>query len=232
MAANSIKTKLTILNSRMRIFKFGGVSIETAKRIEAVGDIIEKHIHGGRLIIIISALGKTTNALEKVLDAFVRRKGNALDLWKEVFEAHKKIASELLSEDEIEDALGPWNELVTTKLNADSIGDKSFEYDQLVSMGELLSTSLVTKYLVKRGLPMVWLDARKLVCTDDNYKEAHIDWELTCKHIQSTCLNRSMNSYVCQGFIGGAADGSTTTLAREGSDLARQFLDMLWMPSR
>lgn len=198
----------------MQVYKFGGASVKDAAAVRNILKVLETNpIPEG--VIVVSAMGKTTNALEEVLTLHAEGKeiSAALD---GIYSYHKAIAEDVLaSSDEI---------LEEIKLNLDWIGfflnqnrDKpaDYLYDQVVSVGELLSTKIISAFLNQNGIQNRWLDATEFIRTNAQYQEGLVDWETTTAAIAR--LGRAQ-LYVTQGFIGSTADGSKTTLGREGSD--------------
>jgi aspartate kinase len=205
----------------MKVFKFGGASIKDAPAMMNVGNIIGRH-KNLQLVVVISALGKTTNALEEIAQAFFK---------KDIPEAHRRIAALEKQHDEIAKALirDSGNEvfrelkkqfdLLRNTLEYYKPEQFDFLYDQVVAMGELFSTRIMAAYLQSIGLQAVWLDARSVVKTDANYREPKINWEETREKITDTVKPLLKDKIVItQGFIGSTSGNYTTTLGREGSD--------------
>lgn len=205
----------------MEVYKFGGASVKDATSVKNVETIISSTEDD--LMVVISAMGKMTNAFENLVEKFVRGESTAQDLF-EVKSFHEKIIEELdLTQDEhfvkIYEQL---IEKLTTKLSDEPSDNYDYEYDQIVSFGELLSTTIVSGYLNFKGLENEWVDARKVVRTDNVYREGAIDWELTeaLYNSKTGVFYQSDKRTVCitQGFLGHTDTGQTTTLGREGSD--------------
>ncbi|MEO6723401.1 MAG: aspartate kinase [Ferruginibacter sp.] len=217
----------------MKVFKFGGASINSKERIGNVANIIQSFA-GEKILIIISAMGKTTNALEQVVDAFYNgNKENALLLFDKIKEEHLDIFTQLtgLSIDAVKE-IG-LNDLFTEVewlLHDKPVRNYDYYYDQIVCCGELLSTAIVSKFLNGTGIENKWIDVRDIVRTDDNFREANIDWEFTRQKVDDIIL--PMFEYtdliITQGFIGATDENESTTLGREGSDFtAAIFANML-----
>ena len=205
-----------------RIYKFGGASVKDAEAVRNLADIVSQH-KDEDILLVVSAMGKTTNMLEKALSNFREHDGN-LDMGAlhEVIAYHDSIINGLFGEDTNPDFaetianlfIELWEKLQDTNKPYD------YQYDQTVSFGELISTTIIQEYLNKRDIPARWLDARKYVITDDNYRAANPDWDETRLRI-SKLNDEHIRGLVCitQGFIGGTEDGKhSTTLGREGSD--------------
>lgn len=208
----------------MKVFKFGGASINTVERIKNTGDIIASY-KGEKLLIIISAMGKTTNALEKVVDAFFEgRKDDALRLFEEVKQVHLNTLKYIitLNWQQAEEQLKDFFTEVEWLLHDKPVRGYDYYYDQVVCCGELLSTSLVSIYLNERGVKNKWIDVRDIVRTDDNFRDAYINWNYTQQKIQTDVepLFNEFDIVITQGFIGATDENESTTLGREGSDFS------------
>lgn len=209
----------------MHVFKFGGASVRDAAAIRNLTAIVTRqHAAHGGLVLVISAIDKTTNALEAAFrHAYAGALNGALDTLRDVQHQHLSIARELLPAPThaVHGALAKLFEGVARRLEAtDSAADFDEQYDQIVSAGELASTTLVAHWLREQGLPAHWLDARPLIRTDRTWREGRVDWEETERHLQAAMppLLAQAQVVVTQGFVGGTTDGRTTTLGREGSD--------------
>jgi len=208
----------------MKVFKFGGASINTVDRIKHVGNIIESY-KGDKLLIIISAMGKTTNALEKVVDAFFNeRKEDALKLFEQVKESHLNTLKYLITINwqKAENQLKDFFTEVEWLLHDKPVREYDYYYDQIVCCGELLSTSLVSIYLNEAGIKNKWIDVRDIVRTDDNFRDAFIDWNFTRQKVKADIepLLKETDIVITQGFIGATDENESTTLGREGSDFS------------
>jgi aspartate kinase len=216
----------------MKVFKFGGASVSTVERIKNVGEILKK-FQGEKLLVVISAMGKTTNALEKVVQAFhQQKKDEALSLFDQVKNQHLTLAKYLL----VNNYLACERELKNFFTEAEwLLHDKpvrgyDYYYDQVVCVGELLSTCLVSQYLNEVGVANTWVDVRDIIRTDDNFRDANIDWEFTSGKVSDviTPAFESSDIILTQGFIGATDENESTTLGREGSDYsAAVFANML-----
>lgn len=212
----------------MKVFKFGGASISTAERIKNVAEIL-KNDSSEKILVVISALGKTTNALEKVVEAFYAgEKEKALELFYTVKTDHLNIVSQLSNE--------PVGQLTDFFTEAEwLLHDKpkrnfDYYYDQVVCVGELLSSFIVSNYLNGSGVKNKWVDVRDIIRTDDNFRDAKIDWEYTGRKVKESVapLFEESNIVLTQGFIGATDENESTTLGREGSDYsAAVFANLL-----
>jgi len=203
----------------MKVFKFGGASVSTAERIKNVGEILKKYSNE-KLLIVVSAMGKTTNALEKVVEAFYSGdQQKALQLFQSIKEDHLAIIQEL----------GIANSPLTTHhslinfftevewlLHDKPVRNFDYYYDQVVCIGEMLSSAIVSDYLNSAGVSNQWLDVRDIIRTDDNFRDAKIDWQFTTAKVQENILPVFQQTYfiLTQGFVGATDDNASTTLGR------------------
>ena len=204
----------------MKIFKFGGASVNSVERIKSMADIVNTYNNQG-LVIIISAMGKTTNALEKVAESFYQKRlDDSLGLFQVVKQQHINTAKYLLVT-KLTHCLNQLNDFFTEiewLLHDKPVRDYDYYYDQIVSVGELMSTCIISHYLNERKIQNQWLDVRDLLRTDNNFRDAGIDWQITTQKINQTIQKDSTNIYITQGFIGSTDENESTTLGREGSD--------------
>jgi aspartate kinase len=216
----------------MKVFKFGGASVNSVERINNVGAIVKQY-EGENLLIVVSAMGKTTNALEKVVRAFHNgQKEDALQLFEQVKQQHLTTAKYLLVTHYLacEEQLRNFFTEVEWLLHDKPARNYDYYYDQVVCVGELLSTALVSHYLNEAGVPNKWVDVRDVIRTDDNFRDANIDWVYTSARVQDTIapLYNGNRVIITQGFIGATDENESTTLGREGSDYtAAVFANML-----
>lgn len=216
----------------MKVFKFGGASVNSVERIKNMAEIMS-HYDGEQIMVIVSAMGKTTNALEKVADAFFAgKKDEALQLFEQVKQQHLTNAKYLLvthylsCEQQLKDFFTEAEWLLHDK----PVRDYDYYYDQVVSIGELLSTAIVSAYLNEAGVENKWMDVRDIFRTDDDFRDANIDWEFTSSKVLSLVVPEfdRTNIILTQGFIGATDENESTTLGREGSDYsAAVFANML-----
>jgi aspartate kinase len=204
----------------MKVFKFGGASVSTIDRIKNVAKIVESY-NSEELVIIVSAMGKTTNALEKVVEAFYAgKKDEALQLFNVIKQSHLNTAKFLL----IKKYNGTLEELVNFftevewLLHDKPVRDYDYYYDQVVCIGELLSSCIVSAYLNEVGITNTWLDVRDILRTDENFRDANVDFDISAQNLQTTLQKQSAGIYVTQGFVGSTDENESTTLGREGSD--------------
>jgi len=219
----------------MKVFKFGGASVSTAERIRNTGKILE-HYSGERLLVVVSAMGKTTNALEKVAEAFFAGKREAaLQLFQTIREDHNRVLAELVPATSPETILSSFYTETEWLLHDRPVKDFDYYYDQVVCLGELLSTAIVSHYLQSAGIANTWVDVRDVIRTDDNFRDARIDWEVTAQKVEAGILPLFNESSIVltQGFIGATDENESTTLGREGSDYsAAVFANLLGAQSQ
>lgn len=208
----------------LKIFKFGGASIKDAEGVKNVCSIIKKNKH--HMVVVISAMGKTTNAMEELVEAFFDqdklRIKSAYDL---IYEYHNQIISELFGNDS--SFQQKFDELLNSlweRLQPHSSNDYDFEYDQIVSFGELISTQIVSNYANLIGVNNQWVDIRDVIKTDENYRDAGINWGLSSQFGKKEFGFKNQSIYITQGFLGSTIENKTTTLGREGSDYSGAVL--------
>ena len=212
----------------MKVFKFGGASVNSADAVRNMAQIVQKHLESTPLVVVVSAMGKTTNLLEKLVPGCSDITSTKV-LRQQLEEYHREIASSLMPENKevqhkIDTLLSNLDHLCTS-LPTD-VEHHNYCYDQVVCHGELLSTTIIAEYLNTLGINTLWTDARQLIKTDNHYREGRVDWNATEKEIKN--LEPSIKNFysivLTQGFIGGTTDGQTTTLGREGSDYSAAIL--------
>lgn len=212
----------------MEVFKFGGASVKNANAVKNVGEVIR--LYKDDLVVVISAMEKTTNNLEKVVESYLKKDGKVRESLLVVKDFHASILGNLF-----DNKTHPiFNEIHNTfveiewEIEEDANREYDYIYDQIVSIGELLSTKIVSAYLNEIGLINSWQDARNLIQTDNTHRNAKVDWELTellIPKVISPLLNRKEQSIIItQGFIGSSSELFTTTLGREGSDFSAGIL--------
>ncbi|HYV53868.1 MAG TPA: aspartate kinase [Chitinophagaceae bacterium] len=216
----------------MKVFKFGGASVNNIERINMVGRILKQFYHE-KLLIVVSAMGKTTNALEKVVGAFYSgKKEEALQLFELVKNQHLGTAKQLLVTHYLacEEQLKSFFTEAEWLLHDDPQKPYDYYYDQVVCIGELLSTTIISYYLNETGVKNKWIDVRDVIRTDDSFRDANIEWEVTNSKVSTSILPLfdETNFILTQGFIGATDENESTTLGREGSDYtAAVFASML-----
>jgi len=201
----------------MRVFKFGGASVKDAAGIKNVYSVLQTAGYED-VLLVVSAMGKTTNALELVIKNYFEKSPELQSSVQEVKKYHNEILLDLF-----EDENNPAFTAVNTQfadleyfLAHNKSPNYNFVYDQIVSYGELISTTVLSHFMSHMGIKTQWLDVRNFVKTDSNYRDAEVDWELTQKNISKNVKGKILN--ITQGFLGSDENNFTTTLGREGSD--------------
>ena len=207
----------------MRIFKFGGASVKDANGVKNLVKVLHQ-VGYENTLLVVSAMGKTTNAMEIVVNSYFNDKAEVSSAIQEVLKYHNDILMDLFENeqhpvfkqvrsllDEVQGFLA-WNK--SPKY--------SFVYDQVIGYGELVSTTILSAYLNEIGIKNTWLDVRDFIKTDDNYRDAAINWDKTQESITKGIDRNKLN--ITQGFIGSDENNFTTTLGREGSDYSAAIL--------
>ena len=213
----------------MKVFKFGGASVNSADAVRNMAQIVKNHLEEEPLVVVVSAMGKTTNLLEKLVPGSSEFGVRSSEMRRLLEDYHRGIAAALMPDSKevqqkIDTLLANLDRLCAT-LPAD-VEHYNYNYDQVVSHGELLSTTIIADYLNSQGVDTLWQDAREYIITDNHYREGRVDWTATQERIKNLELRikNSCRVVLTQGFIGGTADGHTTTLGREGSDYTAAIL--------
>lgn len=204
----------------MKVFKFGGASVKNAESVKNVASVL-KEFGGSEVLVVLSAMGKTTNALELLAKAYYANSPEKYEIYNQIKIFHDEVIKGLLSAtsdhafDDIE------NLFIELECLLEDTVEGSFDqvYDQIVSYGEIFSSRIVSTYLNQSGIKNRWMDAQNFISTDNNYREAKVDWEITStkiSHKLKPIVKKQM--VVTQGFIGRNKENFTTTLGREGSD--------------
>ena len=204
-----------------KVFKFGGASIKDVESIKNVGDILLS-FEAEKLVVVFSAMGKVTNMLEKVVDSYFTESNDSIEKLQKVKDFHDNILSQLFDDrhaiyDEVNNLFVEIEWILEDEPNQ----EYDYDYDQIVSIGEFLSTKIMSSYLNQIGFANKWLDARDLIRTDNAYRNAKVDWKNTASFVNNQIKEKHA---VTQGFIGCASENFTTTLGREGSDFTASIL--------
>lgn len=210
----------------MKVFKFGGASIRDSEHLKNVGEILSSY-QNEKIVIVVSAMGKTTNALEKVVAAYIDKTGQATKLIQDIRESLFQEVKKLFT-----DSSNVFQQLNDLFVEIDWILEEEpqdgydYIYDQIVSIGELASSMLLHGYLEQQFGQTAYMDIRDVLITDDTYREANVNWKITSDRISKKVeqLSKNANWIVTQGFIGSTDDNQTTTLGREGSDFTAAIL--------
>ncbi|MFI5194615.1 MAG: aspartate kinase [Chitinophagales bacterium] len=205
----------------MKVFKFGGASVNSTERIRSLPGIL-REFSKEKLLIVVSAMGKTTNALEAVADAFYAGHAEkAIAHFEQIKKDHLNMAASLLSKEK--DSRSRLQDIFTEiewLLHDRPVRHFDYYYDQIVCIGELLSTSIISDFLNEAGIKNHWMDVRDIFATDDRFRSANLDWHKTAIRVgdQVDMLFRETDIILTQGFIGSTDANESTTLGREGSD--------------
>ncbi|MFY8181145.1 MAG: aspartate kinase [Flavobacterium sp.] len=201
----------------MRIFKFGGASVKDADGVKNVFDVLQKTGHED-VLIVISAMGKTTNALEIVIKNYFEKSNEFHASLQEVRKYHNQILLDLFDDEEHDVFFAVNSHFADLEyfLRSNKSPNYNFVYDQVISFGEIVSTTIVSYYFNENGLKNNWIDVRNFIKTDATYRDANVDWEQTQKLISKGIKKKALN--ITQGFLGSDENNFTTTLGREGSD--------------
>jgi len=207
----------------MIVYKFGGASVRDADGIKNLAKIVSDEKE--KLVIVVSAFGKTTNALEKVLKTWIAGDENYRELLENIYSYHLSVTDELFpSGDSAKSRIDISFAKLEEYLKKPDAESYDFEYDQIVSYGEIWSTIIVAAFLKSTGLKAEWVDIRGNLITDDRFRDADILWNESTARVKSVFNFRETDIYVTQGFIGSTIAGQTTTLGREGSDYTAALL--------
>jgi aspartate kinase len=213
----------------MKIFKFGGASVKDAEAVRNIARIIKEYKNDS-LVVVISAMGKTTNALENIVKAFYYKTGVAEELFNELKTFHFNLLDELFESKKhpiYQDLHNTFVE-IEWQLEDEPVGTFDFEYDQMVGIGEMLSTKIVSAYLNEVSCKNNWVDVRSLIRTDNSYRNAKVDWEISEEQIKyeldKIFSNKENGIVITQGFVGSTSENFSTTLGREGSDFTAAIL--------
>lgn len=206
----------------MKVFKFGGASLKDASAVQNVTRIIAAE--NGNLAVVVSAMGKTTNLLETLVKSYFEKSEKKWEIFGQFKAEHMTITTRLFGENGTpETVLAQFAEL-EGKLRKNPSLDFDFEYDQIIGFGELVSSEILSEYLNFTGISNQWIDIRNCLRTDDLYRDAAVDWELTGELVPDVFNFKTKRLYITQGFIGSTTTNLTTTLGREGSDFTAAIL--------
>lgn len=205
----------------MKVFKFGGASVKHAAAVRNITSILKEYKEDS-LWVVVSAMGKTTNALERVVSAF--RKGDDFaSETQNIYEYHRQLITELFTNSE--------SVLKQLAQTVDSIHqnlinhvDEDELYDRVVSLGEVISSQIIYQFLLAEGIKATWLDARNLIRTDSTFREGQVNWDITKKLLEDANKNLTTRMVITQGFIGADGQNRSVTLGREGSDFTAAII--------
>jgi aspartate kinase len=201
----------------MRVFKFGGASVKDANGVKNLASVLKTTGHENTLVVI-SAMGKTTNAMELVIENYFENKDELQSSIHEVIKYHNEILLDLFENERhlVFEAVKKLFDEMSLFFKSNKSPDYNYVYDQTIGFGELISTTIISHYLNEIGLKNHWLDVREFIKTDNYYRRANVDWDQTQDNIVSKVNTSVLN--ITQGFLGSDANNFTTTLGREGSD--------------
>ncbi len=202
----------------MKVFKFGGSSVKDAASMSNIKDIISQYA-SAKLVVVISAMGKTTNRLESIFKTYLHNEEAGLDALDSLISDHEKVCEELgLDADKVGREMRAL--MIDNLSQVATTNNGSAIYDQIISIGELCSTKIMAEYLSSSGIPSKWMDVRNVILTDKNYREGKVDFAITKNKIHKKVKKYLLDTdvIITQGFIGRSTEGLTTTLGREGSD--------------
>src|SRR5690606_2453108 len=205
----------------MKVFKFGGTSVKDAASVRNVGKIL-KDFTDHPVLVIISAMGKSTNVLERLTHSHFAQDGQQQMHLEEIRQFHLDILEELFPErnNPIHHEIHNLFVEIDWQLEDGPIGTFDFDYDQMVAMGEMLATKIVSAWLNQNGLTNKWFDVRDLIRTDNTYRQAKVDWDVSEMQINNQVRKYFKDNKIAitQGFVGGTSENFNSTLGREGSD--------------
>ena len=201
----------------MQVFKFGGASVKDANGVKNLSSVLQK-VGYKNTLIVVSAMGKTTNAIEVIINNYLNNKGELQSSIHDVIKYHNEILLDLFSNERhpVFKKVSSLFEELKSFFDRNKSPDYNFIYDQVIGYGELISTTIISEYLNETGIKNNWLDAREYIKTDNYYRRANVNWDETQQQISSKFDKSILN--ITQGFIGSDSNNFTTTLGREGSD--------------
>lgn len=203
----------------MIVFKFGGASVKNADAVRNIAGILKAH--KGHIVVVISAMGKMTNQLERIVERYVSKDEESLaNEVAKLKKYHMEIVDDLF-DDNSHAVFNDLNELFSNlerELNREPSLNYDHDYDQIICYGELLSTKIITHFLQTQKIKAAWKDVRFSIKTNNAYREARVDWEVTRELVSEHFQFGTSQILVTQGFLGSTVDNITTTLGREGSD--------------
>lgn len=210
----------------LKIFKFGGASVKTAEGVKNLASIVKGQ--SSPLVVVVSAMGKTTNRFEQILSKYIKGDSSFWENFNSLKKDHLEIVSglyETISKSYVDRVEALFLEVETLLRKPSKVG-YNFSYDQIVSYGELISSAIISDYLNFVGIANEWIDIRKVLRTDSNFREGNINYKISAELCSKTFVlnDSSCKVYITQGFIGGTEEGHTTTLGREGSDYTAALL--------
>ena len=210
----------------MVVFKFGGASVKSAEAVRNIVAILQKYPKES-IVVVVSAMGKTTNAIERIIEAYSSRNEKTLKKEYEELAAYHGEIVEGLFEDRshpVYSAVKGLLDDLAERLTKDPTLNYDYDYDQLICYGEMLSTNIISHYLNHAGVSTRWMDIRRSLKSDNNYREARIDWELSDRLVNEHFTFNGERILITQGFLAYTINDQTTSLGREGSDYTAAIL--------
>ena len=206
----------------MKVFKFGGASVKDAAGIKNVVEVLKKVGHN-QTVMVVSAMGKTTNAMEVIVNNYFNNPQELQESIQETRKYHQDILMDLFEDSHVVfNKVADWFNEMQQFLQFNKSPNYDYVYDQVVPFGELISTTIVSEYLNQVGLQNDWLDVRNHIKTDDKYRDGNVYWEQTQLFVNKAFKDKDF--VITQGFIGSDSNRFTTTLGREGSDYTAAIL--------
>ena len=201
----------------MKIFKFGGASVKDAAGVRNVFNVLQK-VGFEQVLLVVSAMGKTTNALELVIKNYFEKSNELFESIQEVKKYHNEILLDLIDDENHEVYFDINSHFADFEyfIRSNKSPNYNFVYDQIVSFGEIISSTILSHYMNFRNIPTQWIDVRNYIKTDNTYRDAEVNWEITQINIGKIARKKTL--FITQGFVGSDENGFTTTLGREGSD--------------
>jgi aspartate kinase len=210
----------------MLVFKFGGASVKSAEAVKNIVEILQRY-KKEKIVVVVSAMGKTTNAIERIIDYYTGRKSERLKQeYKELKAYHLEVVNGLF-DDKGHKVFADVEQLfedLSDRLVKEPTLNYDFDYDQLICYGELLSTTIIAHFLNSSGVSTRWMDIRRSLKTDNSWREAKIDWELSSKLVGEQFVFNGERILITQGFLGSTINDQSTSLGREGSDYTAAIL--------
>jgi len=211
----------------MKVFKFGGASVKDANGIKNLSKIVKEYSDNSIIIIVVSAIGKTTNAFENLLSSYLKSMPDIMTAYQPIKDNHYNIVKELfISQHPIYKKLDKIFCEIESLLEKEPSMDRDYEYDKFISYGEILSSIIVYEWLLNDGVKLIWQDIRKSLKTDYTHREAKVDWTLSQELFKANFSN-TKGIIITQGFIAGTPSNISTTLGREGSDYSAAIIAFL-----
>jgi aspartate kinase len=210
----------------MLVFKFGGASVKSSGAVKNIVEILKRYKEE-KIVVVVSAMGKTTNAIERIIEYFSTGKREELEEEFTKLKAyHQEIIEGLFGEkeDEVYKDMEDLFTEMSDRLASEPTLNYDYDYDQLIGYGELLSTTIISHFLNKSAIATRWMDIRRSLKTDHTWREAKVDWDLSSQLVNKHFVFNGERILITQGFLGSTTNGQTTSLGREGSDYTAAIL--------